>query len=136
MKNVSSIARHEGETQGDIDRRHRTNVLVCTPRYSSKYRIRRGYISPSFNRLSICRRPDSRMCFFLFSFCLFGDISFSKLFFVPLPFSLCMKSTSYVLSIRMMFFYLVTTGWIFDFSLLCENSIISIKNHSYVIPVA
>ena len=26
-------------------------------------------------------------------------------------------------SFRMVFFYLVTTGWIFDTSLLCENSI-------------
>ena len=38
-----------------------------------------------------------------------------------------MESTSYVLSFRMVFFYLVTTGWIFDISLLCENSIKSIK---------
>ena len=29
-----------------------------------------------------------------------------------LPFSLCMESTSYVLSFRILFFYLVTTGWI------------------------
>ena len=41
---------------------------------------------------------------------------------MPLPFSLCMESTSYVLSFRMVFFYLVTTGWIFDIN-LCENSI-------------
>ena len=34
----------------------------------------------------------------------------------------CMEGTSYVLSFRMVFFYLVTTGWIFDIS-LCENSI-------------
>ena len=33
-----------------------------------------------------------------------------------------MESTSYVLSFQMVFFYLVTTGWIFDIS-LCENSI-------------
>ena len=33
-----------------------------------------------------------------------------------------MKGTSYVLSFRMVFFYLVTTGWIFDIS-LCEDSI-------------
>ena len=46
----------------------------------------------------------------------------SSIFFVPLPFSPCMESTSYVLSFRMVFFYLVTTGWIFDIS-LCENSI-------------
>ena len=34
-----------------------------------------------------------------------------------------MESTSYVLSFRMVFFYLVTTGWIFYNSLLCEDSI-------------
>ena len=36
-----------------------------------------------------------------------------------------MESTSYVrvLSSRMVFFYFVTTGWIFDISLLYENSI-------------
>ena len=33
-----------------------------------------------------------------------------------------MGSTSYVLSFRIVFFYLVTTGWIFDIR-LCENSI-------------
>ena len=44
--------------------------------------------------------------------------------FVPFPLSLCMESTSYVLSFRIVFFYLVTTGWIFYIS-LCE---ISIKN--------
>ena len=38
-----------------------------------------------------------------------------------------MESTSYVLSLRMVFFCLVTTGWIFDISLLCENTIKSIK---------
>ena len=47
--------------------------------------------------------------------------------FVPLPFSLCSKErTSYVLSCQMMvFFYLVTTGWIFCIIslLLCDNSI-------------
>ena len=36
--------------------------------------------------------------------------------------SLCMESTSYVLSFRTVFFYLVTKGWIFDISLLFENS--------------
>ena len=33
------------------------------------------------------------------------------------------ESTWYVLLFRMRFFYLVTTGWIFDISLLCESSI-------------
>ena len=50
--------------------------------------------------------------------------SFFRVFFVPFPHSLCMESTSYVFSFRMVFFYLVTTGWIFDIiSLLCKNSI-------------
>ena len=40
-----------------------------------------------------------------------------------MPFSLInsMEITSYVFSFRMVFFYLVTMGWIFDIS-LCENS--------------
>ena len=61
---------------------------------------------------------------FFFSFCLFGDVAFSEYFsIVPFPISLCMESTSHVICFRTMFFYLVTTGWIFDISLLCENSI-------------
>ena len=47
-----------------------------------------------------------------FSFCLCGDGDFFRVFFVPLSFSFCMESASYVLSFRMMvFFYLVTTGY-------------------------
>ena len=41
-----------------------------------------------------------------------------------------MESASYVLSFRMVLFYLVTTGWIFDISLLCENSINQINYQS------
>ena len=54
--------------------------------------------------------------------------------FVPLPFSLCMESTlylpCYVFSFRVVFFYLVTTGFTFILQLkLCKNSISqSIKN--------
>ena len=64
----------------------------------------------SFNRPSICRRPDSRTCFFFF----FGDAAFSEYFLHQFyfPLSICMESTSYVLSFLIMFFYLVTTGWI------------------------
>ena len=41
-----------------------------------------------------------------------------------------MESTSYVFPFRMVFFNLVTTGWILDTS-LCENSINqSIKHHA------
>ena len=60
-------------------------------------------------------------CVFLFFWrCRF--FRFFCLFFVPFPLSLCMEGTSYVLSFLMVFFYLVTTGWIFDTS-LCENSV-------------
>ena len=41
---------------------------------------------------------------------------------LPLPFLFCMESMLYVFSFRMVFFYLVTTGWIFYIS-LCENEI-------------
>ena len=44
-----------------------------------------------------CAGPPivTRDSFFLFPFCFFGDVAFSEYFFVPLPFSLCMESTSY-----------------------------------------
>ena len=76
------------------------------------------YSGHSFNRPSICRRPDSHTCFFLFVPFVSLEMSFFpiRVFFVPLPFSLCMESTPYVLSFRMVFFYLVTTGWIIDIS--------------------
>ena len=62
-------------------------------------------------------------CFFLFSFLLVWRCRVFRVFFVPLPFSLCMESTSYVLSSRLVFSYLVTRGWNFDISLICENLI-------------
>ena len=34
IKNVSLSTQHIGETQEDIDRLHRTKVLVCRPKYS------------------------------------------------------------------------------------------------------
>ena len=46
-------------------------------------------------------------------FYFFGNIAFSEYFFVPFPIPLCMESTPYVLSFRMVFLYFVTTGWIF-----------------------
>ena len=64
----------------------------------------------------ICRRSDSRACFFLFFLLLIWRYSFFRVFFIPLPFSLCMESTPYVLSFWVVFFYIVTTGWIFDIS--------------------
>ena len=79
-------------------------------------------------------RPDShklpnnclRPFLFLFLYYVYYvslELSLFLIFFVPLQFSLCMETTSsYVFSFRMVFFYLVTTGWIFYIS-LCENSI-------------
>ena len=64
----------------------------------------------------------TRVSFFLFPLIVVGDVAFSRVLFVPLPFSLCIKTTSYIFSFGMVFFYLVTTGWIFDIS-LCESSI-------------
>ena len=57
---------------------------------------------------------------------------FFQVFFVPLPFSLYMESTTHVLSFRMVFFYLVTAGWIFDISLLRQKSINQL-NHSITV---
>ena len=81
------------------------------------------YGGPSFNRPSICRRPGSHTCFVFFPPFVSLEMSLFRAFFVPSPFSLCMESTPYVLSFRMVFFYLVTTGWIIDIS-LCKNSYI------------
>ena len=39
IKNLSLIAQHEGEIQGDVDRHHRIKALVCRPRYSSEDKI-------------------------------------------------------------------------------------------------
>ena len=77
---------------------------------------------PSFNCPSIYRRPDSHKPFFLFFLLFIWICRFSRVFFVPFPLSRCMESTSYALSFPMVFFYLVSTGWIFDISLY-ENSI-------------
>ena len=81
---------------------------------------------------STCMRPDShtqipKQLSESFSSIFSREMSlFPSIFCTALSFSLCMESTSYVLSFRMVFFYLETTGWIFDVS-LCENSIQSKK---------
>ena len=45
-----------------------------------------------------------------------------------------LESTSYVLSFRMVFFYLVTTGWIFDIS-ECEKSINQSINYTITMTI-
>ena len=47
---------------------------------------------------------------------------FPSIFCTIATFSLFIESTLYVFSFQMVFFYLVTTGWIFDI-ILCESSI-------------
>ena len=80
-------------------------------------------------RSSICMRPqphavtlNKSLCPFLFVslrsfFFFFGDVAFSEYFCtITVYSSLSMESRSYVFPFRMMFFYLVTTGWILDIS--------------------
>ena len=68
-------------------------------------------------------------------FFFWGDVAFSEYCFVPFPLSLCTESTSYVLSFRIVFFYVVTTGWVFDIiSLLCESSASPINQSDSAIP--
>ena len=75
--------------------------------------------SPSFNRPSICRRADSHMSFF-FSF--FLSLFLSIFFWYHFRFLFVWRVNRTFFLSGWYFFYLVTTGWIFDIS-LCENSI-------------
>ena len=82
----------------------------------------RPFIQSSFDIYIYAGVPIAKRVFFFLLF--IWRCRFSEYFFVPFPLSLCMESTSYVLSFRVMvLFYLVTTDWIFDISLLYENSI-------------
>ena len=100
-------------------------LWFCFASFSSLWcRWSRG---PSFNRPSICKRPDSHVCFFLFFLLFIWRCHFFRVFFVP-PCSLCVESTSYVLSFRMIFFYLVTTDWGFDIIFCVRIQSINKKN--------
>ena len=61
-------------------------------------------------------------------------MSFFPSIFVPLPFYFCIESISYIFLFRMVFFYLVTTGWLFDLN-LCENSINQSINNVYRVDI-
>ena len=84
-----------------------------------------AFVEAAAVRSIVCRYAGAaiatRVSFF-FSLLFIWRCRFLCICFVPFPLSLCMETTSYVLSFRMVFFYLVTTGWIFYIS-LCENSI-------------
>ena len=98
--------------------------LFCFALFSFSSLCVRRSRGPSFNRPSVCRRPDSHTCFFLsFSFCLFGDVAFSEFFFVPLPLSPLYGEYVVRSFLPNGVFYVVGTGWIFYIGLLCENSI-------------
>ena len=90
-----------------------------------------AFVEAAAFRLIVLRYAGAPIATRVFILFLFGEVAFSVfVFFLPLPFSLCLESTSYVLSFKMLvFFYLVTTGWIFDIS-SCENSINQSINHT------
>ena len=67
----------------------------------------------SFFDIQATPQPHVFLPFFPFSFCFFGDVAFSEYFCTIVVFSLYAEYVVlYVISFRMMFFYLVTTGWI------------------------
>ena len=82
-------------------------------RYACAPTATRSYLTSVWVIFCIC---------LLFFFLLWRCRFFRVFLYHSLPFSLCMESTSYVFSFRMVFSYLVTTGWILDIR-LCENSI-------------
>ena len=70
-----------------------------------------------------CLRPFSFLFLPFFSSFFPLEMSLFPSIFVRLPFfSLYEECTSYAFPLRVVFFYLVTKGWILDIS-LCENSI-------------
>ena len=73
----------------------------------------------------------TRTCIFFYFFPFVCLEVFPSIFCTISAFSLYgLESTSYVLSFRMVLFYLVTTGWIFDIR-LCEDSINQSINHTW-----
>ena len=103
------INRHAGTPEKQRNQKHcstSSNMVVIIYCYI-------GCEDKATTWFAICKRPDSHTRLFLF----FWRCRFFRVFFLPFPLFLCMESTSYVISFRMMFFYLVTTGWIFYISL-------------------
>ena len=95
-----------------------TFVLFCFPLlFFCLYYAFVGAAALRSNRPSMCRRPDSHTCFFIFFPFVYLEMSLFPNIFLPFPLFLCMETTSFVLPSRMVFFYPVTTGCIFDISL-------------------
>ena len=77
-------------------------------------------LRPTVLRSSICMRPDSHSCFFLFF--LFLEMSPFLSIFVPLLCYVCIENTSHVSPTAWCLnFNLITTGWIFDISLYDQS---------------
>ena len=82
----------------------------------------------SFFDMQAPRQPHIHVSsFFVISLCFFGDAAFSEHFCtVHCRFLFEWRVRTYVFSFRMVFFYLVTTSWIFliffTSTYLCENS--------------
>ena len=78
----------------------------------------RGYSSERLRVLTVLLETTSALS--LFSLLLHPQACCEQYTSMYCRFLICVESTSYVLSFRMVFFYHVTTGWIFDISSSCE----------------
>ena len=90
----------------------------------------RPFVQSSFDM----QAPLSYTCFCFALF--FGDVAFSEYILYHFRF-LFVWTIEYVVRSflqNIVFFYLVTTGWIFDISLLCENSMNQNQDNSVVKP--
>ena len=96
-------------------------VLLCFRLYA--------FVEVAALRSTVLRYASATIATRVFFFFFFGDVAFSEYFFVPFPLSLCMESTSYVLSFRMVFFNYVTQDGFLYIS-LCDNSINQSVNQS------
>ena len=84
----------------------------------------RPFVRSFFVLRCACVPTATRVFSFFPFFLFFSDMSLFSSIFVRLPFSLSMERARRTFSPSgQCFFYLVTTGWIFDISLICENSI-------------
>ena len=97
--------------------------LFCFALLCSVFRLYVFFVEATALRSIVLRyagAPNSHTCFFPF---VYLEMSLFPSFFGAISaFSLYGEYVVHVLSFRTMFFYLVTTDWIFDIT-LCENSI-------------
>ena len=92
-------------------------------------------IVPGIMSYEVCNNRNT--CFILFPF--YGDAAFSEYFctiiitVMEILYTInSRESTSHVSPFRMVFFYLVTTGWIFDIILLSEMGSSVPRQHAHL----